>query len=63
MDDSSKLETVNVRLPDEIIKVLDGLVEKGLFSNRSEAIREFARQYVNDSNKQERGVNERGGNR
>ena len=42
----SKLETLNVRLPDEIIKLLDQLVERGLFANRSEAIREFVREYV-----------------
>lgn len=40
------LETINVRLPDEIVRILDDMVAKGLFSNRSEAIREFARQYV-----------------
>lgn len=43
------LETVNVRLPDEIIRILDDLVAKGIFSSRSEAIREFARQYVIES--------------
>jgi metal-responsive CopG/Arc/MetJ family transcriptional regulator len=41
-----RLETLNVRLPDELLAVLDGLVDKGLFSNRSEAIREFLREYV-----------------
>ena len=40
------LETVNVRLPDEIIRILDDLVAKGLYSSRSEAIREFSREYV-----------------
>jgi Arc/MetJ-type ribon-helix-helix transcriptional regulator len=41
-----RLETVNVRLPDELIKVLDQLVAKGIFANRSEAVREFVRAYV-----------------
>jgi Arc/MetJ-type ribon-helix-helix transcriptional regulator len=44
--EDNRLETVNVRLPDELIKVLDQLVAKGIFANRSEAIREFAREYV-----------------
>jgi Arc/MetJ-type ribon-helix-helix transcriptional regulator len=47
VDNSDKhLETINVRLPEEILKILDELVERGLFANRSEAIREFAREYV-----------------
>jgi metal-responsive CopG/Arc/MetJ family transcriptional regulator len=44
--DNSDLETINVRLPEEVIRVLDQLVEKGVFANRSEAIREFCREYV-----------------
>jgi len=48
MDD---LETVNLRLPEEIIKLLDDLVTRGLFANRSEAIREFAREYVLENTK------------
>ncbi|MDD9954133.1 MAG: ribbon-helix-helix domain-containing protein [Candidatus Woesearchaeota archaeon] len=46
MTHSDDLQTVNVRLPDGIVAILDNLVKKGLFSSRSEAIREFARQYV-----------------
>lgn len=46
MDSREPLETVNVRLPDEIVRALDQLVERGLFANRSEAIREFCREYV-----------------
>jgi len=41
-------ETLTVRLPDELVRILDSLVEKGLFSNRSEAIREFLREYVEE---------------
>ncbi|MBR9701264.1 ribbon-helix-helix protein, CopG family, partial [Candidatus Woesearchaeota archaeon] len=37
MEHKDVLETVNVRLPEEILKVLDSLVERGLFSSRSEA--------------------------
>jgi Arc/MetJ-type ribon-helix-helix transcriptional regulator len=46
-------------LPDEIIKLLDQLVERGLFANRSEAIREFMREYVLE----ERKAAQSGGNR
>jgi Arc/MetJ-type ribon-helix-helix transcriptional regulator len=41
-----RLETVNIRLPDELLSMLDALVERGIFANRSEAIREFAREYI-----------------
>lgn len=49
LGDSDGLETVNVRLPDELLKVLDELVKRGLFANRSEAIREFCREYALES--------------
>ncbi len=49
------IETVTVRLPEEIIALLDDLVKKGLFSNRSEAIREFAREHVNTTKEARRG--------
>jgi Arc/MetJ-type ribon-helix-helix transcriptional regulator len=48
-DDSDSLEAVNVRLPDELLKILDSLVAKGIFSSRSEAIREFCREYAIES--------------
>ncbi len=37
---------VNVRLPDDIISWIDTLVENNVFNSRSEAIREFSREYV-----------------
>ena len=37
---------MNVRLPQEIIDWIDGMVVKGLYGNRSEAIRDFLRDYV-----------------
>lgn len=40
------IEIINVRLPEEIVRWLDSLVDKKVFRNRSEAIREFARDYV-----------------
>ena len=42
----SKVAVVNVRLPDELISWIDSLVEKKIYNSRSEAIREFSRQYV-----------------
>ena len=37
------IEILNVRLPSEIVKWLDSLVERGIYKSRSEAIREFCR--------------------
>jgi len=42
----SKAAVVNVRLPREVISWLDSLVEKKIYNSRSEAIREFSRDYV-----------------
>ena len=39
-------EIVNVRVPKELITEIDLLVKKRVFKSRSEAIREFAREYV-----------------
>ena len=43
------IEILNVRIPSEIVKWLDSLVEKGIYKSRSEAIREFCREYVNNA--------------
>jgi Arc/MetJ-type ribon-helix-helix transcriptional regulator len=40
------IEVVNVRLPSEIVKWLDGLVKKRIYKSRSEAIRHFIRNCV-----------------
>ena len=45
---TQKTETLNVRVPDEIAGWIDSLVEKKLFSSRSEVIRPFLREYVNE---------------
>jgi len=45
---TSDIEVLNVRLPSEIVKWLDSLVEKGIYKSRSEAIREFCREYINE---------------
>jgi metal-responsive CopG/Arc/MetJ family transcriptional regulator len=43
---TKRTEILNIRLPDELILELDSLVAKKVFKSRSEAIREFAREYV-----------------
>ena len=42
----SKVRVVNIRLPDEIIKWLDSLVKNNIYNSRSEAVREFSREYI-----------------
>jgi metal-responsive CopG/Arc/MetJ family transcriptional regulator len=41
-----RTEVLNIRLPDDLILELDALVDKKAFKSRSEAVREFAREYV-----------------
>ena len=41
-----KLRILNVRLTLEIITWLDSLVEKEIYSSRSEAVRDFIREYL-----------------
>ena len=46
---ASKLDSiavVNVRLPEEIVSWLDTLVERRVYHSRSEAIRDFVREYL-----------------
>ncbi|MBN2141927.1 ribbon-helix-helix protein, CopG family [Candidatus Woesearchaeota archaeon] len=45
-ESSNKTEILNVRIPKDLILELDNLVEQRVFNSRSEAIREFAREYV-----------------
>ena len=45
---AKKTEVLNIRLPDELILELDNLVKKKIFKSRSEAVREFAREYVQE---------------
>lgn len=40
------VEILNVRLPKEITDWLDTLVKRGVYKSRSEAIREFSREYI-----------------
>ena len=41
-----EVEILNVRLPSDIVKWLDSLVEKGIYKSRAEAIREFCREFA-----------------
>ena len=43
---NEKVAAMNVRLPGEIVKWLDTLVEKGVYKSRSEAIRDQVRNYL-----------------
>jgi len=43
-----KIEIFNVRLSKEIVSWLDNLVSKGIYKSRSEAIREFSRNYIKE---------------
>jgi metal-responsive CopG/Arc/MetJ family transcriptional regulator len=45
-DASEKIEVVNVRLSPELIKVIDSLIDQGLYNSRSEFIRDICRNYV-----------------
>ncbi len=45
-------ELVNIRVSSNIVKWLDGLVEKGTYKSRSEAIRDFIRLHVLQSSKE-----------
>jgi len=39
----SSMKTISLRLPDRILEEIDLLVEKGIYANRTEALREGAR--------------------
>lgn len=41
-------KVVNVRLPKGLLKAIDELVSRGVFKNRSEALRQFSREYLRD---------------
>lgn len=45
---TQKTETLNVRVPGEIAVWIDSLVDKKLFSSRSEVVRHFLREYVQE---------------
>jgi len=43
---SENIEVVNIRLSAELIAIIDSLVDKGLYSSRSEFIRDICRNYA-----------------
>lgn len=43
---TKETDILNVRLPKQILDWVDELVESGLFNNRSEVIRDFLREYI-----------------
>ena len=43
-----KIRTLRVRIPKKIVRRLDSVVEKGLFINRNEAIREAIREQIDE---------------
>ena len=43
------METVQIRLTDKQIKNIEGLVKKGVYPNRSEAVRDAVRRLVEES--------------
>lgn len=44
--EKENVQILNVRLPDEIVKWLDSLVKLNIYGSRSEAVRDFIREYV-----------------
>lgn len=46
------VDVINIRLPKEIVEWLDSLVERGIYSNRSEAVREFSREFVEEKKRE-----------
>jgi len=45
-ENTEKIDVINVRLSSELIKIIDSLIEKGIYSSRSEVIRDLCRNYV-----------------
>ena len=43
---SQKIHILNVRLPTEIVKWIDSLVKSNVYGSRSEAVRDYIRDYV-----------------
>lgn len=40
------MDTMQIRMNRELTKIMDGLVEKGIYSNRAEVIRDAVRRFV-----------------
>ena len=46
MNKIAEVEILNIRLPKDIIKWIDSLIDKGIYDSRSEMIRNFIREYI-----------------
>jgi Arc/MetJ-type ribon-helix-helix transcriptional regulator len=46
-----KIQTLNVRIPREMVLWLDSMVQRGIYKSRSEAIREYSRKFVEQKKK------------
>jgi len=44
-----KISVLNVRLPLDTTEWLDSLVKRGIYKSRSEAIREFIRDFIKEN--------------
>ncbi|MFX1294498.1 MAG: ribbon-helix-helix domain-containing protein [Promethearchaeota archaeon] len=44
------MQTLQIRIPKELLKRVDSLVKSGLFQSRSEIFREAVRKYIQESN-------------
>jgi len=45
---AQKISIMNVRLPEDIVSWLDTLVKKEIYGSRSEAVRDFLRDYLKE---------------
>jgi len=48
---TQQIHILNVRLPDDTITWIDQLVKSGVYNSRSEAIRDFLRDYMKEAKK------------
>ena len=48
MTTTIKIQTVNVRIPKELVEWLDSLISKGLYKSRSEIIRDYIRKFIQE---------------
>jgi metal-responsive CopG/Arc/MetJ family transcriptional regulator len=53
----SKTEIINVRVSKELLQKLDPLLQQKSFGSRSEAVRQFLREYVQEQKTKENGGN------
>lgn len=45
-----KMQTIKIRIPDDILKKVDMIIKKGLFRSRSHLMREVLSKYISDLN-------------